>query len=213
MDDKIKVVVVDDYRLPRNYFSMCIEANSRYRLLRSFENADDAVAFCDNNAVDLVVMDVMLRTGLDGVSAAAQIKKRHPKIKIVLATASNNAAWAKKAKAVGVESFWYKEYSVEPFAEVLDRTVAGESLYLTEVPDVQFGNITRSELTAREEDVLRELVAGFTNQEIADRLGVSINTVRTHIANILNKTGFESRLELAINASTLGLFSSNQPPQ
>lgn len=68
-----------------------------------------------------------------------------------------------------------------------------------------FGRVTRSDLTERELDVLRELTGGYTNEGISQRLGISINTVRTHIQNILNKTGFENRLDLAMNAKSIGL--------
>ena len=59
-------------------------------------------------------------------------------------------------------------------------------------------------------DVLRELTGGYTNEVIAQRLGVTINTVRYHIQNILNKTGFENRLDLAMNAKILGLVVSDE---
>ena len=63
----------------------------------------------------------------------------------------------------------------------------------------------KSVLTERELDVLRELTGGYSNQEIAERLGISINTVRTHITSMVNKTGYESRFDLALNAKALGV--------
>ncbi|MBO4425537.1 MAG: helix-turn-helix transcriptional regulator, partial [Clostridiales bacterium] len=72
-------------------------------------------------------------------------------------------------------------------------------------PNVPFGKITRAELTEREIEILRELTASRTNEEIAERLVISVNTVKRHIQNIMEKTGFESRLELAMNAKSIGL--------
>lgn len=111
----------------------------------------------------------------------------------------------KEQKKIGVESFWFKEYSDVKLAEVIQRTANGESVYPTDAPDLPFGDTTKSALTDREIDVLRELTSGYTNQEIADRLNISVNTVRTHIINMINKTGYESRFDLALNAKALGV--------
>ena len=148
--------------------------------------------------------------GTDGITAAAQIKRRHPEIRIILTTSMAEVQWERQAREAGVESFWYKEYGEAPLLEIMDRTMAGESVYPGTPPKVQFGWVTRDELTERELDVLRELTAGATNEEIADKLCISVNTVRTHIRNLLNKTGFSSRLDLAIHAKSLGLVVSDR---
>ena len=152
----------------------------------------------------------MMRTGVDGLTAAIQIKRRHPEIKIILATSMAEASWEQRAKEAGIESFWYKEYSEEPLLSVMDRTMAGESVYPQKTNDIPFGRATRSQITERELDVLRELTAGGTNEEIAESLGISVNTVRRHIQNLLFKTGFDNRLELAIHAASLGLVVSDR---
>ena len=94
--------------------------------------------------------------------------------------------------------------------KIMDRTMNGESVYPSEAPKVQFGKITRSDLTDRELELLRELTSGMTNEEIADKLQISVNTVKRHIQNIMEKTGFESRLDLATNAKLLGLVVSDR---
>ena len=72
------------------------------------------------------------------------------------------------------------------------------------------GNVKRVDLTSRDLDVLRELSHGCTNDEIAAKLGISVNTVRTHIQNILNKTGFKNRLALVVNVASLGIVVSDE---
>lgn len=85
--------------------------------------------------------------------------------------------------------------------EVMDKTMEGERIYIDETTDITLGNITKGELTDRELEVLRELVTCSTNEQIAERLNISVATVKTHIRHMLEKTGFSDRLELAINAS------------
>ena len=91
----------------------------------------------------------------------------------------------------------------------MDRTMQGEKVYPSDPPEVQFGKVTRSDLTERELDVLRELTSGATNEEIARKLFISVNTVKRHIQNLMDKSGFKNRLSLAINATALGLVVSD----
>ena len=210
MSDLIRVLVVDDLRISRSFFEMNVRAGARYTRAGSLSGAQEAVGFCEQGGVDMVLMDIMMRSGTDGLTAAAQIKARFPEIKIILCTSAAEALWEERARQIGVESFWYKEYSAETLLEVMDRTAAGESVYPKSAPDVPFGITTRASLTERELDVLRELTCGYTNDEIAQRLGITVNTVRYHIQNMLNKTGFENRLDLAINAKALWLVVSDQ---
>ena len=160
-----------------------------------------------------MIMDVMMRTGLDGLSAAEMIKEKHPEIKIIMVTSTTEASWESKAREIGAEGFWYKEYSPEPLESIIRRVTAGEICYPENVPEVTFGRTTKAELTDREHDVLRELIGDYTNEEIAQRLGITVNTVRYHIQNLLNKTGFESRLSLAVNAKVPGIVVNENDRQ
>ena len=204
---KINVMVVDDYRISRSFFEMLIRGDAHYKLTASFADADAALEFCraNENKVDLILMDILMRSGTDGLSIAEQIKAEFSQIKIILVTSALESAWEYRARQAGIESFWYKEYSEEPLLEVMSRTMAGESLYPEAPIDVDFGNAKKIDLTPRDLDVLRELMYGRTNEEIAERLGISVNTVRTHIQNMLNKTGYKNRLELVVNAASIGI--------
>ena len=208
--EKYRVVVTDDYRISRTFFEMMVQSDVRYALAASFSNAQDAVDYCLRNPVDLVILDVMMRAGIDGITAARQLKAQRPEIKIILATSTAESAWEDKAREIGVESFWYKEYSEESLTEVMERTMAGESIYPQNPVDIELGNIKRIALTERDLDVLRELTLGYTNEEISEKLGISANTVRTHIQNMLNKTGYSNRLALVVNAASLGIVVSDE---
>lgn len=83
--------------------------------------------------------------------------------------------------------------------------MAGESVYPNAPPEIRMGNASSYDFTERELEVLRELTGGYTNQEIADTLHIASGTVKTHILNMLNKTGFRNRTELAVRARASGL--------
>ncbi|MBR5094042.1 MAG: response regulator transcription factor [Oscillospiraceae bacterium] len=205
MGERIRVVVADDQNISRGFFEMYVRASKRYELAASLRTAQEAVAYVDAHEADLLILDVMMQEGIDGLTAAERIKQKHPALKIIMTTSTSETSWEDKARKIGVESFWYKEYDDHSLIEIMDRTADGGSVYPVEPPKVSFGKIHRSDLTDRELDVLRELTGSLTNEEIAEKLHISVNTVKRHLQNIMEKTGFESRLDLAMHARLLGL--------
>lgn len=205
MGEKTRVVVADDQNISRGFFEMYVRAAPRYELLAGLRTAEEAVRYVDEHKTDLLILDVMMQVGMDGLSAAGLIKQKHPELRIILTTSASETSWEEKARAIGVESFWYKEYDDHSLIDIMDRTAAGESVYPDGAPRVPFGRAARGDLTERELEVLRELTASMTNEEIAEKLHISVNTVKRHLQNIMEKTGFENRLELAMNAKLLGL--------
>ncbi len=205
LSDKIKVLVVDDQYVARSFFELHVEMAKRYELAASLPNAEQAVAWCMEHPVDLVIMDVVMKYGLDGLTCARTIKRDHPGIRIILTTSMAEARWIEKAKRAKIDSFWLKEYSDIPLTEVMDRTMSGESVYPSSPPNPDFGEITKHELSERELEVLREVTRSLTNEEIAEVLHISPHTVKRHIENMLAKTGFKNRIDLAVNARTIGL--------
>ena len=207
---KTRVVVADDQNISRGFFEMYVRAASDYELAAGLRNAQEAVDYVEKNEVGLLILDIMMKDGIDGLSAASKIKKEHPEIKIILTTSTSETSWEEKAKAAGIESFWYKEYDDHGLLEIMERTMNGESVYPADQPKVPFGKVTRADLTERELEILRELTARITNKQIAEKFNISVNTVKRHIQNIMEKTGFESRLDLATNAKLLGIVVSEK---
>lgn len=109
-----------------------------------------------------------------------------------------------RAKEIGIDSFWYKEASEETILNIIRRTLEGESIYPEATPIIQLGLARSTEFTPREIQVLRLLTTGAGNEEIANRLDISLNTVKTHVQHLMDKTGFISRTQLAIQARITG---------
>lgn len=200
-----RVLIVDDQILPRQYLTEIVERSGRYQLAAAIAYAGMADQYCAGDRIDLIIMDVVMEEGISGLEAAERIKSSYPRIKILLITSMPDAGILDQARRIGVDSFWYKEIQDAPMLDVMDRTMAGEHVFPDAAPEVKLGCAKSSELTARELDVLRELTAGYSNQEIAQRLNMSVNTVRFHLSSLLSKTGFASRTELAIRAAKRGI--------
>lgn len=174
-------------------------------MVYAIESAAFADTFVLKNSIDLVLMDILMNDGSNGLEAAARIKKNRPNIKIIAVTSMPEASWLNRARKIGIESFWFKEASSETILEVMDRTMAGESVYPDHVPMVKLGLSNSGEFTERELEVLRVMTTGVSNAIIAQKLGITENTVKNHIRHMMEKTGCGSRTELAIEARVSGI--------
>ena len=199
------VLIVEDQAMPRELFEIYINSSEKFNLLLSVANASAALSICRKNKVDLILMDVMTELGSSGLDAAEEIKKEFPKIKVIIVTSMPEYSWLERARKIGVESFWYKDSQKDSILQVMERTMAGENIYPDDTPLIHIGNTTNHEFTERELDILKELTTGDTNASIAERLGVSVATVKSHIQHLMEKTGFKTRTELVSEARSLGI--------
>ena len=188
---------------------MYVNNSPKYELVFSLSSASAADVYILRHEVDLILMDILMNDGSNGLEAAEKIKKLRSDIKIIAVTSMPEYSWLEKAKSIGIESFWYKEADEQTILEVMDRTMAGESVYPDSSPRVKLGLADSSELTERELEILRIVTTGATNQQVAEQLGISENTVKSHVRSMLDKTGFRSRTELAIKARVLGIAISS----
>lgn len=175
---------------------------SYYRTLaETTGDAANAELICQNTKVDLVLMDVCTANDSSGLDAAAAIKRRFPRIKVIIVTSVPEYRFIEKARAAGADSFWYKDIGEGELLEVMDRTMAGESIYPDRTPEVTIGVATSYDFTPTELEVLRYLAEGISSRSIAGQMHVTADTVNTHIKHLKEKTGCTSKTQLAVLAS------------
>ena len=177
------VLIVEDDPMARKLFEIILESSGRYHLEASIESASLAEFYCMTNPIDLILMDVCTALHASGLDAAARVKEKYPQIKIIIVTSQPECDFIDRARLGGVDSFWYKDPSEDILLEIMDSI----------------------EFTPRELEVLRELTSGDTDDIIAERLHLSVHTVKKHIKNMFQKTGFTSRTQLAVMARESGL--------
>ena len=202
--DKYKVLIVDDDPFARQLLGMFISQSENYEFAGTLISAALVEASVANRKVDLILMDVCTAMNASGIDAAEAIKKKYPDIKIIVITSQPEYSYITRARAVGVDSFWYKTVVQEEFLTLLDRTMAGERIFPDTTPTLNIGAALSVEFTESELKVLRLVVAGERDQDIAEELGVSINTVRTHLRVMMDKTGIRSRTALAVRVRDAG---------
>lgn len=199
-----KIMIVDDQFVSRELFKLYIEQSPDYEVLYCIDTAMFADTYVLKAPLDLVIMDILMKDGSNGLDAAEKIKKLKPEVKIVAVTSMPEVSWMDRAREIGIESFWYKDVSEETILDIIERTLAGESIYPDSTPVVTLGLAKSSEFTPREIEVLRLLTTGVGNDEIAEKLDISQSTVKTHVKHLLEKTGFETRTQLAIQSRVTG---------
>lgn len=199
------VLVVDDQVMPRQLFENIIKNSENYNLAASVDSASIADVYCAKMQIDLILMDVVMSGGINGIEAAARIKASYPSIKILIVTSMPDGTFLEKARKARVDSFWYKEVQDVPLLEIMDRTLAGENVYPDDAPVVSIGLAKSTDFTSRELEVLRYVAAGYSDKEIAQLLVISYGTVRVHLNNLLQKTACTSRTELAILVAKTGI--------
>ena len=185
------VLIVEDDPMARQLLEIYINTSEKYHHIQSVESAALAEFCCRTNQVDVILMDVCTAMNASGLDAAKKIKKNFPNTKVIIITSQPECSFIERAHEADVDSFWYKSSEEEEILSVLDRTMAGESVYPESTPSLKLGDTFSENLTDRELEVLRELVAGESDAAIAEKLFMSLRTVKGHIQSMRKKRGSE----------------------
>ena len=200
------VLIVEDDPMAQKLLEIFVDGNSSFQVVHVIESAAMAELYCTNSDIDLVLMDVCTAMNASGLDAAEKIKHRFPHIKIVIITSQPECSFLDRARNAGVESFWYKTASAEELLTVMARTMEGHHIYPDTTPTLRLGDAVSEDFSDRELEVLRLVVAGETDAAIAEKLYMSLRTVKHHIQSMKDKTGFRNRTELAVRARAKGLI-------
>ena len=208
----IQVLLVEDDPMARQLLELYIDKSERYEIAGSLETALLAEAFCRKHHVDVILMDVCTAMNINGIDIAIDIKNHMPEIKIIVITSQPECSYIDRARAAGVDSFWYKSSTAEEIILLMERTLAGESIYPDSTPQLRLGNAWSEDFSERERQVLRHVVAGKSDAAIAEELHISVPTVKSHVQHMKNRTGFSNRTELAVKAREIGFVIIDRKP-
>ena len=200
-------MIVEDQTMIRSLLESYFRAEDGHQIVASISGAKQAVEVCRTTQVDLILMDVQTEHRENGLTAVRQIKAMHPEIVIVVVTSLIDGAVLEEAKAAGADSLWYKDSEKNRLMEVVRQTVAGEHIFPDAPPTVEVGMAKSTEFTKTELKVLRHLLRGLSYTRIAAEMGCEMSTVKFHVANMLQKTGLENKLQLALAVSDVKLIA------
>ena len=197
MSDKIRIMLVDDHAVVRSGLGAFLSVNPDLELVGEAENGEQAIVRANLLKPDVILMDLMMPV-MDGVTAIAQIKKQNPAIQIIALTSFQEDELVQNALKGGAIGYLMKNVSARELAAAIRAARDGK---MTLSPEAAQALVHASQqaqeteaLTEREREVLKLMVEGLNNAEIAERLVVSLSTVKYHISNILMKLGVDNRV-------------------
>lgn len=197
-ETKIRVMIVDDHAVVRSGLGAFLSVLPDMELVGEAENGEEAILRAGLLQPDVILMDLLM-PGVDGITATRQIRDQYPAIQVVALTSFQEDELVQGALQAGAVGYLMKNVSARELTAAIHAAVEGKMTLSPEAAQAlvnasQPGN-DRDTLTEREIDVLKLMVEGMSNAEIADRLVVSLSTVKYHISNILMKLEVSNRVE------------------
>lgn len=209
----MRVLVVDDHALFTDAILPTFRAIG-WDVVAVVRRGEEAIQAAIQERPDVVMVDLGL-PDIGGIAVGSRVLQEVPGAKVIALTGRNDAQAASEAQAAGFHGFLSKDIPLPRFPEALAAVVRGETVVFQRpvvesrpvTPVDRDAELLASQLTPREREVLTLLVEGSDNAQIARRLQVSTNTVRTHVQSILTKLGVRSRLQAAAFAVRHGVVS------
>ena len=212
----IRVLIADDHKLFRQgLISLMKTRRELVEVVGEAETGEEAIQLAKQLTPDVILMDIYMPQ-LDGLQAAKEIHKLLPKIAIVILTSSEKDGHLYEAVESGVSGYLLKSLDAEELFTMINGVSHGEAAMTRAVASrllkgvaerVVSDNKGETSLTERELLVLRLVASGASNSEIADNLSISVNTVKSHLKNILGKLHLDNRTQAATYAFERGLVS------
>ena len=203
----MKVMIVEDQTMIRSLLESYFREEDGHEIVASIPGAKQAIEICRGSSIDLILMDVQTEHRENGLTAVREIKALRPKTKIIVVTSLIDNAVLRQAKEVGADSLWYKDSAKNRLMEIVHRTMEGEHIFPDAPPSVEIGLAKSTEFTKTELKVLRYLMKGLSYTKIAAEMGIEMSTVKFHVSNMLQKTGLENKLQLALAVSDAKLIA------
>ena len=195
----IKLIIVDDHAVVRSGLSKFLKVNKDLHLVAEASDGAEAIKMVSLYKPDVVLMDLMM-PGMDGVAATREIHLKYPKVKVIALTSFSEQNMVQGALQAGAIGYLQKNVTAAELGNAIRSAYAGRMTLSQEAAQVLAQTaaqpqIPGNQLTDREREVLKCMVDGLNNNEVAERLVISLGTVKFHISNIFQKLGVDSRVE------------------
>ena len=222
-DSRIRIVIADDQELVRAGFTMVINSQPDMQVVGQASNGDEAIRLAERLMPDIVLMDVRM-PGIDGITATEHITRMDNggrPIRVIILTTFDLDEYVMAAIHAGASGFLLKDTEPETLLRSIRTVYQGNAIIAptatkrliekmlepnfhvtpaAPAPSADYTDPELESLTDREREVLVEIAHGLSNQEIADKLFISLPTVKTHVAHILQKINARDRVQAVVFA-------------
>jgi DNA-binding NarL/FixJ family response regulator len=208
MESKIRVLLVDDHAILREGLASILSTAEGIEVVGGCSSGEEAINTFSDYRPDVILMDIMMK-GMTGLEATRWIKEQQGTIKVIIISSEIRKEFVSNGIKCGIDGYLPKDVEKPVLIEAIRTVVENKKYFNAAVTSLVFEDFYNSEkdgkktdrkiskdLTKRESEVLELIASGKTNQEVADLLFISIKTVETHKANILEKLGLRNMTEL-----------------
>lgn len=212
MPDQIRVVIIDDHSLVREGLRSLLQQHEDLAVVGEAGTVTEALSVVEETQPDLVLLDLRLGGGEEGIDVARGLRERGSTVTILMLSIHDSSRNLREALAAGADGYLLKSVAGPDLAVGIRKAVAGETVIGQEfVPklleDAQRGmSLGTPDVTKREQEVLELLADGMGNREIAEQLGISARTAQKHLENLFKKFNVHDRTELVAHAFRRGLL-------
>lgn len=208
-----RILLVDDHELVRQGIAAMLKTASDLEVVGEAKTGREAIEVARRELPDIVLMDVRM-PDMDGLEATRRIKEERPRTAVIMLTMHDNATYLRDAVKAGAAGYLLKDVSKEELTDAVRQVASGGAFIESQMlkgmlsemkPSTPAGASPAKNLTKREREILALIAEGMSNREIAAQLVVSSETVKSHVAAILEKLNVSDRTQAAIYAVRNGL--------
>jgi two-component system response regulator NreC len=212
----IRLLIADDHAVVRSGFAMILEQQPDFKVVAQAAEGEEAYRLAGCEQPDIVLTDISMPPGENGLFLLSRIKENFPDIKVIMLTMYDEQEYLLRALRGGASGYVLKNASDEELVKSIRTVAAGETYIASQMLSGFVGEVlggeggtgaaARPKLTEREQEIVTLVAYGYGNKEIAEKLIVSVKTIESQKARIMEKLGIDSRPELVAYALKNKLF-------
>ena len=188
------LLIVDDHEIVRAGIKRLVENTPNLNIVADLGSGEEAYQFLQKNTVDLIIMDVSM-PGKGGIDTTNQIKKRHPKIKIIMLSMHDNAMIIEKAMKAGADGYILKNDLSDDLLNAVEKVMNNETIISASVDVNEFKDSLIKDLNNKEFEIFKSLASGEDLLSIAEKLNISYKTAANYQTSIKQKLNIKNILE------------------
>lgn len=193
----VRIIIADDHSLFINGLQLLLEEESMIEVTDIANDGKELIYILNKNEPDLILLDLNM-PNMNGLEAARHIKQNHPAVKLIILSTYNEEHIVEKSKRLGINGYLLKNCSRLELVHAINSVMNNQDSFPcferkeNTLFDKEDSFLKQFNLTKREAEIIQLIKTGFTNQQIADKLFLSIYTIETHRKNIMHKLGLKS---------------------
>jgi len=204
-ENRIRVLSVDDHPLLRQGIAAIINSQEDMSLVSQASNGIEAIQQYSEHRPDVTLMDLRL-PGMSGIDATIAIRAEFPEARIIMLTTSEGDVEVHRALEAGARGYLLKNTPALDLVEVIRQVHAGKKRIPAEVAAQLAEHMGQESLTNREVEILQQVAAGYRNRDVAERLFISEETVKSHLKHIMEKLNARDRTQAVAVAVRRGII-------